>query len=75
MKLPVREGASVRVKATVTESLPNVLFRVQLGSGRVLTAHVAPEFRMHVVRILPGDSVTVEVSRYDASRGRIVERR
>jgi len=64
----------IRVEAVVKESLPNAVFRVQLENGHVVTAHVSGKMRMHFIRILPGDKVTVELSPYDLSKGRIVYR-
>ncbi|HPD16678.1 MAG TPA: translation initiation factor IF-1 [Planctomycetota bacterium] len=64
----------IRVEATVRESLPNAVFRVQLENGHIVTAHVSGKMRMHFIRILPGDRVTVELSPYDLSKGRIVYR-
>jgi translation initiation factor IF-1 len=58
----------------VRESLPGVLFRVELKGGQVVTAHIGRELRMHVVRILPGMEVIVEMSAFDLGRGRIVKR-
>jgi len=54
--------------------LPNAVFRVQLENGHQILAHVSGKMRMHFIRILPGDSVTVEMSPYDLTRGRIVLR-
>ncbi|MGQ0552150.1 MAG: translation initiation factor IF-1 [Planctomycetota bacterium] len=68
-----RETA-LRVSAKVLESLPNAVFKVELENGHRLTAHVSGKMRMNYIRILPGDTVTVEVSPYDLSRGRIVYR-
>jgi len=79
MAAPFR-AAPLRIDGTVTETLPNAMFRVRLDgfdqapTGPLVMAHVAAELRMHVVRILPGDRVTVEISRLDGSRGRIVRR-
>ena len=64
----------IRVEAVVKESLPNAVFRVQLENGHNVTAHVSGKMRMHFIRILPGDRVTVELSPYDLSKGRIVYR-
>jgi translation initiation factor IF-1 len=64
----------LRVQAKVVESLPNAVFRVELENGHQLTAHVSGKMRMHYIRILPGDTVTVEISPYDLSLGRIVYR-
>jgi translation initiation factor IF-1 len=66
--------ASLRVTAKVVEALPNAVFRVKLDNGHELMAHVSGKMRMHYIRILPGDTVTVEVSPYDLSKGRIVYR-
>ena len=64
----------IRVEAVVKEALPNAMFRVELENGHQLLAHVSGKIRMHFIRILPGDKVTVEVSPYDLSKGRIVYR-
>ena len=68
------KAAGLRVTAKVVEALPNAVFRVALGNGHQLVAHVSGKMRMHYIRILPGDTVTVEVSPYDLSKGRIVYR-
>ena len=64
----------IRVEATVRESLPNAMFRVELANGHKVLAHVSGKMRMHFIRILPGDRVTLEISPYDLSKGRIVYR-
>ena len=64
----------IQVEGTVVESLPNATFRVQLENGHKLLAHISGKMRMHFIKILPGDKVTVEMSPYDLSRGRIVYR-
>lgn len=64
----------IRVEAVVQEALPNAVFRVQLKNGHLVTAHVSGKMRMHFIRILPGDRVTVELSPYDLGKGRIVYR-
>ena len=64
----------IQVEGTVVESLPNATFRVQLENGHRLLAHISGKMRMHFIKILPGDKVTVEMSPYDLSRGRIVYR-
>ena len=64
----------IRVDAVVKEALPNAVFRVELQNGHIVTAHVSGKMRMHFIRILPGDKVTVELSPYDLSKGRIVYR-
>ncbi len=66
---------AIRVEAKVIESLPNAMFRVELESGHKVLAHVSGKMRMHFIKILPGDTVDVELSPYDLSRGRIVLRR
>ena len=58
----------------MVESLPNATFRVELENGHKLLAHISGKMRMHYIKILPGDKVTVEMSPYDLSRGRIVYR-
>jgi len=64
----------IRLEAKVTEALPNAMFRVELENGHKVLAHVSGKMRMHYIRILPGDKVTVEMSPYDLNRGRIVLR-
>ena len=64
----------IRMEGKVTEALPNAVFRVELENGHKVLAHVSGRMRMHFIRILPGDAVTVELSPYDLSRGRIVYR-
>ena len=62
----------ITVEAIVTESLPNARFRAKLDSGHEILAHVSGKMRMHYIRILPGDKITVEMSPYDLSKGRII---
>lgn len=64
----------IQVEGTVVEALPNATFRVELENGHRLLAHISGKMRMHFIKILPGDKVTVELSPYDLSRGRIVYR-
>ncbi len=64
----------IEVEGEVVESLPNAMFRVKLENEHVVLAHISGKMRMHYIRILPGDKVTVELSPYDLSRGRIVYR-
>jgi translation initiation factor IF-1 len=64
----------IQVEGTVVESLPNATFRVELENGHRLLAHISGKMRMHFIKILPGDKVTIELSPYDLSRGRIVYR-
>ena len=59
----------IEVQATVVETLPNAMFKVQLDNGVVILAHVSGKIRMNYIRILPGDKVTVEISPYDLTRG------
>jgi translation initiation factor IF-1 len=64
----------IEVEGTVEETLPNAMFRVKLEGGHLVLAHISGKMRMHYIRILPGDKVTVELSPYDLSRGRITYR-
>jgi translation initiation factor IF-1 len=64
----------IEVEGTVIEPLPNAMFRVELDNGHVVLAHISGKMRMHYIRILSGDRVTVELSPYDLKRGRIVYR-
>ncbi len=66
------EGISV--EGTVVEPLPNAMFRVELENGHLVLAHVSGKMRKYFIRILPGDRVTVELSPYDLTRGRITYR-
>ncbi|KFZ39517.1 MULTISPECIES: translation initiation factor IF-1 [Thermoactinomyces] len=64
----------IEVEGIVKEPLPNAMFRVELENGHEVLAHVSGKIRMHFIRILPGDKVTVQLSPYDLSRGRITYR-
>lgn len=64
----------IEVQGVVTETLPNAMFRVQLDNGHKILAHISGKMRMHFIRILPGDKVTVELSPYDLTKGRITYR-
>ena len=64
----------IEVEAVVVETLPNAMFRVKLENGVVILAHVSGKIRMNYIRILPGDRVTVAISPYDLTRGRITFR-
>lgn len=64
----------IEVNGTVIETLPNAMFRVELDNGHKVLAHISGKMRMHYIRILPGDKVTVQLSPYDLSRGRITYR-
>ena len=68
-----KEGA-IEVTGTVIEPLPNAMFRVELENGHRVLAHISGKMRMHFIKILPGDKVTVELSPYDLTRGRITYR-
>tara|TARA_Y100001937_G_scaffold122491_2_gene183729 strand:+ start:80560 stop:80808 length:249 start_codon:yes stop_codon:yes gene_type:complete len=69
-----KEGA-IEVEGKVIEPLPNAMFRVELENGHQVLAHISGKMRMHYIRILPGDKVTVELSPYDLTRGRITYRK
>lgn len=64
----------IEVEGTVVEALPNAMFRVEIQNGHQLLAHISGKLRMNFIRILPGDKVTVEMSPYDLSKGRITWR-
>ncbi|NTW34598.1 MAG: translation initiation factor IF-1 [Syntrophobacteraceae bacterium] len=64
----------IEVEGTVVETLPNAMFRVELPNGHRILAHISGKMRMHFIRILPGDKVTIELSPYDLTRGRITYR-
>lgn len=64
----------IEVEGVVKEPLPNAMFKVELENGHEVLAHISGKMRMHFIRILPGDKVTLEVSPYDLSRGRITYR-
>jgi len=64
----------IEVPGTVTKALPNAQFNVELENGHVVLAHISGKMRKYYIRILPGDKVTVELSPYDLTRGRIVYR-
>ncbi|MBN1766053.1 MAG: translation initiation factor IF-1 [Sedimentisphaerales bacterium] len=66
---------AIKVDAKVLEALPNAVFKVELDNGHEILAHVSGKMRMNFIRILPGDTVTVEISPYDLARGRIVLRK
>ena len=71
--MPKKDGA-IELEGTITESLPNAMFRVELDNGHKVLAHISGKMRMHYIRILPDDRVVVELSPYDLTRGRIVYR-
>lgn len=64
----------IKVEGTVSELLPNTMFRVELQNGHKILAHISGKMRMNFIRILPGDKVIVEMSPYDLTKGRIVYR-
>ena len=64
----------LELEGTVLESLPNAMFKVELENGHQILAHISGKLRMHYIRILPGDKVTVEMSTYDLTKGRITWR-
>ena len=64
----------IEVEGKVLESLPNAMFKVELENGHVVLAHVSGKIRMNFIRILPGDKVTIELTPYDLTRGRITYR-
>jgi translation initiation factor IF-1 len=65
---------SIIAEGTVSESLPNAMFRVRLENGHIILAHISGKMRMNFIKILPGDKVTVEISVYDLTKGRITYR-
>ncbi|MEO0115802.1 MAG: translation initiation factor IF-1 [candidate division WOR-3 bacterium] len=70
--MPKKE--TIQLEGTIVEALPNAMFRVELENGHRVLAHISGKMRMHFIRILPGDRVTVEFSPYDLNRGRIIYR-
>ncbi|MBA4371485.1 MAG: translation initiation factor IF-1 [Thermodesulfovibrio sp.] len=65
---------SIEVQGAILETLPNAMFRVELENGQVILAYVSGKMRMHFIKILPGDKVTIELSPYDLTKGRITYR-
>ena len=65
----------IKVEGTVRELLPNTMFKVELANGHMVNAHISGRMRLNFIRILPGDSVTLEMSPYDLTKGRIVFRK
>lgn len=65
---------TITVEGKVIEPLPNAMFRVQLDNGHIVLAHISGKMRMHFIKILPGDKVTIELSPYNITRGRITYR-
>jgi translation initiation factor IF-1 len=72
--LPMPKEEAIQVEGTIVEPLPNAMFRVELENGHKVLAHISGKMRMHFIKILPGDKVTVELSPYDLTRGRITFR-
>lgn len=68
------KGDHIEMEGSVLETLPNAMFRVELENGHKILAHISGKMRMNFIRILPGDRVTVEISPYDLSKGRIIYR-
>ncbi len=66
---------AIEMEGKVVEPLPNAMFRIELTNGHKVLAHISGKMRMHYIRILPGDTVLVELSPYDLTRGRIIYRR
>ena len=64
----------IEIEGVVVEKLPNAMFKVELENGHVVLAHISGKLRMNFIRILPGDKVTIEMSPYDLSKGRIIWR-
>ena len=69
-----KKDGAIELEGTITESLPNAMFRVELDNGHEVLAHISGKMRMHYIRILPDDRVVVELSPYDLTLGRIVYR-
>ena len=65
---------AIQMQGVVKETLPNTIFRVELENGHMITAHISGKIRKHYIRILTGDSVTVEMTPYDLTKGRIIFR-
>ena len=69
-----KKDDAIELEGTIIESLPNAMFRVELDNGHKVLAHISGKMRMNFIRILPGDKVTLELSPYDLSKGRIIWR-
>jgi len=65
---------NIEVQGTIVETLPNAMFKVELENGQIILAYVSGKMRMHFIKILPGDKVTIELSPYDLTKGRITYR-
>jgi len=64
----------IRLEGTVKELLPNTMFRVEVGEGHLILAHISGKMRLHFIKLLPGDKVALEMSPYDLAKGRIIRR-
>lgn len=73
-ELALAKEDAIELEGTVVEPLPNAMFKVELENGHQVLAHISGKMRMHYIKILPGDRVTVELSPYDLDRGRITYR-
>lgn len=73
-KKSMAKEEAIEVEGTIIEPLPNAMFRVELENGHKVLAHISGKMRMHYIKILPGDRVTVELSPYDLTRGRVTFR-
>jgi translation initiation factor IF-1 len=73
-RVGAKKEDALQVEGTIAESLPNTMFRIDLDNGHRVLGHISGKMRKHYIRILPGDRVTVELSPYDLTRGRIVYR-
>lgn len=73
-RISVAKEDHIEMEGTVVETLPNTLFRVELENGHVVTAHISGKMRKHYIRILTGDKVTVQLTPYDLTKGRITFR-
>jgi len=73
-KEDMSKEALIKIDGTILDTLPNATFKVELENGHKVLAHISGKMRMHFIKILPGDKVTVELSPYDLSRGRIIYR-
>ena len=69
-----KKDGAIELEGTITESLPNAMFRVELDNGHQVLAHISGKMRMNYIKILPGDKVKVEMSPYDLTKGRITYR-
>jgi len=74
MNVPTPNSQRIEVEGEVTETLPNTLFRVKLPNSRIVLCHLSGKMRLHFIRLMPGDKVKIEMTPYDATKGRIVYR-